>query len=1149
METVAVEQSPCDLVSALASVASGDPSLKDATLLCAASAACCCELAPPASTAEAAAARVPAWLSVTVTCTLDVVIQVQASLASDGLANLFGCCHGVAKGKSKPQFARVTCENAQKICALLDGIIKLPLSPADVVATDVSTCSTCVHAANLLSEPSGSKVGSRSLRGRGAGGADGVATRSSSVGVGCQGCRSACVDSCAADRLGVSTLEATACLARRLPTVALLVRFPQRCRRALVLLRPSVGWRHKRYRMTYHASARLVSESVQRVALMPGGDAAVLLDDTFIRDESTPVCAADKAGGASATLALRGNYLPLHDVEQRSGALQPLHLHLGLLGASARQRVLRSLLRCRVTGAWCRPRFPSRGASCCLSVAAELVLYSSEGHALVFERVMADMMRGSAAVEGKDNLSLAVVYTCSAGAHLLCSKLDASTAAASMPASRSCDGICRGALLVAPPWRFADQWRHSPRFTRMLALTEAPSVALSGVLESGEGRRRQRRHRACSVLAMSPNRQVWLLRAGSQLRVVSMSTGTGAMGEHEDVGPTLTSAVQLDPSHVLHDAQYVACGGHAGFLLLCRHNSMVGAAESWDATSAMHSMTATSPIGDRFVHCARSQVPVRVLFLSLTAMATATAAFASTNAAISPLLPVPLIPSPILASLPPSFTLPSNRLRLVCAVSAANTSGATLTTEMMSDTLYIVISSSGEARQAWKATVCLPSVWPSCTSLLQLCPSESTGVAGRGEGAATAEVSRAASALKWTAHALSALFPQACLMRGNDVVSAWKAAVQGTTAPSCMRSPPSFAVVTTEEEWPLETVLEAALLELNYPYNHGAASPVYTLDAPRGSRADTDGAASYHSSATLAFHDALHAFLHACFCGDEVSTAGAVAVFAGFSTALRMSGLLLRCRAGLAARDGGVPVTMRVVAFLHGCAQLLRRAMEDIAAVGDVSALLACASHLTPTVVASAARQSPSSVAPATWEVWGLLLQPLFDFVWGAVQAYGISAEVATRLLDYCSPAVRSMVHARVLCLPDRGNTLHAATPGHVAAPASVDDAPRLSGPAVQCSSPELPAPHAGVDSPSAPRTSGPTPASLSPAAAVAAATSSYTSAELYEAVHRVFLLQGAAAALRLLDELRRHESTKAGAAEMAQILVAMQHRLQGVAV
>ncbi|KAG5476626.1 hypothetical protein CUR178_03798 [Leishmania enriettii] len=1154
METVAVENGPCDLCCALGAVASGDSSLKGATLLCVASTACCGDVAPPVSRADAAAAtgtscaaRVPAWLSVTVTCALDVFIQVHPSLSPDGFADLLGCCHGVTERKSKPHFARVTCDNVRSLCALHDGIIALPLSPADVVAKDVSTCSTSVKAATLLHEPTSKSALGGCMRSRTASASGGGATRLSSRGAAELGCCSTDVVSRAAERLGISTLEATACVARSLPTVALLVRFPQRCRRALVLLRPSVGWRHKKYRVTYRASVSLVSESVQRVALMPRGDAAVLLSDTFIEDASSPPCASDEVGGASATLVLRGNLLFLHDFEQRSDALQPLRLHLGLRGLSARQRVLRSLLRCRVTGAWCRLRFPACGAGgapCCSPAASELALYTSEGHALVFERVLVGMSHGSVAVVENDDPSLTVVYTCCVGTHLLFSKLDASAAAASTAVSRPSDGVCGGALLVAPPYRFADQWRHSLWFAKTLALTTTPSVALSGVLTSSEGRRRRRRHRASSVIAMSPNRRVWLVRAGLQLCVVSLPTGTGAMAERDDVENVLTSAVQLDSSHILHDAQYVACGGQAGFLLLCRHNS-AGAAESWDTTSAMSPVMVTSAMGDRFVHCSRPQNPVRLLFLSLTATGIAAAASAAAIAAISPLLPVPLIPSAALVSLPPSFTLPSSRLRLVCAVSAAGTLGTMLATENMSDTLYVVISSSGDARCAWKVTVRLPSVWSSGASLLHLGPSEGTGVAGGGSTAA-AGASRAASALQWTAHSLSALFPHACLMRDDGVVGVWKAAVQGTAA-SSLRCSPLSAVEDAEEVWTPEAALEAALLELKYPYDHGTTSPAYAADAPPARGAHTGAATPYDSPATVAFHDALHAFSHACFSGDEASTAGAVAVFAGFSAALRMSGLLVRCRDHRATRDGGVLVTLRIVAFLHGCAQLLRHAMEDIAAVGDVSALLACVSHLTPTVAARAERMSPPTAAPAAWEVWGHLLQPLFDFVWGVVRAYGVPVEVATGLLEYCSPAVRSMVHARAICWPDGGNILHATQPSSAASPEFMHEAPRHSRPVARLASPGSTAKLDGAELPSAPCSSGPVPALSSPIEAAAA--SSYTSTELYEMVQRVFLLQGAAAALRLLSDLQRHESTKAGATEMAQVLEAIQQRLRGVAV
>lgn len=1151
METIAVEASPCDLHHALGSVPSGDPSLKDATLLCVASSACSCEVAPSTNeapdataTGSSCGAGAPAWLSATVTCTLDVLIQVHPSLSRGRFSDLLGKCHGVTVKKSKPHFARVTCCNARDLCELHDGLITLPLSPADIVATDVSTCSTRVKASTLSSVWPGERARGKSAQISIVDGTDGRALEAAITSAEEANCCSANAVCCAPEYLGILREMRLVCVARSLPTVALLVRFPQRCRRALVLLRPLVSRRHKKYKVTYHASLRFVSEGVQRVALMPMGDAAVLLADTFIHDAALSACASAGDGGASATLVLRGSYLSLHDGEQQSGALQPLLLHLGLRGATARQRVLRSLLHCHVTGAWYRLRLPARGASrvpYCRSVVSELALYTSEGHMLVFESFVTDKAHYALTLAGRNDPSMTVVYTCCVGTRLLFSKLDASAAAESIAVSRPCDGVCGGALLVAPPWGSTDQWRHSTWMERALALATTPSVAVSGVPVSGEGGRRRRRHRASSVLAMSPNRGVWLLRTDSQLCVASVPTGTGAMGEHGDAVSTLVSAVKLDPSHTLHDAQYVGCGGHAGFLLLCRRNS-AGAAEPWDMTSAMSPVTVASAVGDRFVHCSRPQSPLQLLFLSLTAIGTAAAASAS-DAAISPLMPVPLISSSLLASLPPSFAHPSSRLRLVCAVSAADTPDSMVASENLSDTLYVAISSSGDARCAWTATVCLPSVWPSCTSLFHLCPNECSGVT-RGAGTATGGACQAAPTLQWTTHALSALFPYTCLMAGGNEVRAWKAAVQGTTASSLGKTSPS---AVASEEWRLEAVL----LELDYPYKHGttSAAAAAALDVALGRGPHADGAALYYPAAAVAFHDALHALLHACFCGEAASTAGAVAVVAGFSTALRMSGLLARRRDCLDVRGDGVVATMRIVAFLHGCAQLLRHAMEDVAAVGNVSALQACASHLAQTVEAGAARRSPSATTATAWEVWGLLLQPLFDFVWGVVQAYGVSTELAAGLLEYCSPAVRSMAHARRHWWPDASNAVHDTKPGNAALLKVPDETPRTSEPAAHAVYTGLSAQHDGVASPSGQRTSVPTAVSVPPAAAAIPSVSSYTSAELYEVVRRVFLTQGASAALSLLGELQRHDSTKAGVAEMAQMLEAMQGRLQGPAV
>ncbi|GET89412.1 hypothetical protein, conserved [Leishmania tarentolae] len=1156
METIAVETSPCDLCQTPVCVPSGDPSLKDATLLCAASSACSCEAVPSANESydaiaagSSCAAGAPAWLSATVTCTLDVFIQVHSSLSRGGFADLLGRSHGVAVKKSQPHFARITCCNASNLCELNDGFITLPLSPSDVVATDVSTSSTHMNVVHLPGVWSNLIARGRKAKGSVVCGTGGPAMESATARAADAICCSTDALYCAPKYLSVSSEMRSACVARSLPTIALLVRCPKRCQRALLLLRPSVNKRHQTYRVSYHASLRFVSESVQRVALTPMGDAAVLLADRFIHDPSLSASASTGDQGAAATLVLRGSYLSLHDGEQQSGALQPLLLHLGLRGASARQRVLRSLLRCRVTGAWHRLRYPGRGASrslCRCPLVSELVLYTNEGHALMFGPFMADKAHEALSGEIKEDASNACVYTCCIGTRLRFSKLDTSAAAESATVSRSCGSVCGGALLVAPPWRFSDQWRHSPWIERALALTTTPTDAVSGMLVSGT--RSHCRHRRCasSVLAMSPNRSVWLIGTNSQLFVASVPTGVGAMRDHGDAELTLTSAVKLDSSYVIHDAQYVACGCHAGFLLLCRHNS-ARAAESCAMTSAMSPVTVTSAIGNRFIHCSHPRIPLQLLFLSLTGMGTAAAATTASNVLMLPLLPVPLISSSTTASLPPSFTHPSNRLHLVCAVSASDIPDSVVASQNLNDTLYVVISSSGDARCAWAATARLPSVWPSCTSLLQLWPHEWSGVA-EGAGTATSGACRTASTLQWTAHALSALFPHTCLMVDGDEVSVWRAARQGVKAPFPRKTLPS---VVSSEEWPLETALEAALLELNYPYKHGttSAAAAAALDVALGRGPHADGAALYYPAATVAFHDALHAVLRACFCGEEANTAGVAAVFAGFSAALRMSGLIARPRGCHDSCDDGIVATLRIVAFLHGCAQLLRHAIEDVAAVGNVSALQACASHLAQTLDASAARMSPSATTPTAWEVWGLLLQPLFDFVWGIVQACGVSADAAANLLEYCSPAVRSMAHTRGLWCPGGGNTLPDMKPDN-AAPRQVPDAK------LPTSGQEASGVPAGsllqrddATLPSGLRTSVPTTVPVSTGAVATAAASSYTTAELYEWVRRVFLMQGPSAALSLFHELQRNKSTQAAVAEMAQMLEAMQCQLQESAV
>ncbi|KAK7201175.1 hypothetical protein NESM_000178900 [Novymonas esmeraldas] len=1062
MNTVAVVRSPCDLVRVCSAAPSGDASLTEASLLCVPASACS-EVAGGVPTAADAAAAggagrranafsttSPAWLSVTLACTLDVILQLHPVTSPDGLAALLRRCRGVRVRRSAPHFAHIRCANTHELCAPHGGLTAIPLSPADVVGTSVSTCST---GAATLSSRSTQQVSGN------AAGHDG------------SGAASRC-------HTTTATKERTlAGVAQCLPTIAVLVRFPQRCRRALLLLRPSLVHRHERRTLAYVGSILPLSESVQHVALSPCGDAALLLGDAFVC--SAPP-RADAPKDRAATLLLHGGYVSL-----RSDELRPLLLHLELRGASARERVLHSLLRCRIAGAWCRLRLCDSVTTPCGVVLTDLAVYTSAGHALVFEPV-------ASAAHVEAEAAAAVLYTCYIGAHLCSSaRRRASAGAATVVAActRGATGA-GGALLVAPPWRFADQWRHSHWLANVLSAVAvaAATVSPTALCEDSWQRHHRGRHAAPAVLAMSTNRRVWLLSDGpspppqrrQRLSVATVPAGTAVGAGGDDARVLHTHVVELAPAHQLHDAQYVAGDGQAGFLLLCRC-SIAGAAT-----------------GDRVVHGAAPSSAVRLLFLPLVALRSSAA---SLHGRLAPsLLPIPVTPSAAtLASLPESFADPTSRLRLVCVASATT----------MADTVYVTLGSSGAGRVAWTATVSLPSPWTACASwspspLPSLLPTQRGGVCVSG------------AEKEWVTHALSAVFPTGCLMDNSD----GDAALAG----------------------PLEAALESALLRLGYPFQPvcaSAAAAAAELGVDGGDAARAAAVSSAYPPATVAFLDAVHALLRACCAGGAPNSAGVTAVFAGCGAALRMSGLLGRQREADVVRvggggdgvgGGGVAATSRGLALLHGFAQLLRHAVEDVAATGDVSAVLACVSHLTQTVAAPATRGRPR-MPPTAGEVWGLLLQPLFDFAWGVVHAYGAAAEVAAELLEYCSPATRAMADAGRLWWPD---TRGRCRPGSSGPP---DPAPASSG-RFNGSSP----PTAFV-SPSA-TVAAPVPPSSLPLPAVAAAAS-YTSTELYEVVRRVLLMQGATAALRLVSELQQHKSTKVGAAEVAQMFEAMQRRLQ----
>lgn len=1078
----------------------------------------------------------PAWLSVAVTAEGDVVVQVssppQSSCEESSGAlssSVLAACRGVVLRRSSPDFARVSCANLHEIAEQHPRLLSLPLTATNIVGSDVSTHSTIAFQPTKDSRSACPSRAAAWLPLRGAvcctTGFSGPTAQKENAAPS----REAAPPTAAAatadkGRRGSDRTERggaadhLVAVAHMLPTISLVLRSPHGDGgRGLLLLRPAVrADAHNKYSLNYTATVCLVSESVRLVALTPGGDGAYVLSHRF----------ADVSSGGETHLVLRGGHADIVEGKEVHPVLRPLVLHVGLCGSSASQlRSLRSLLRCAVSNLWCRWGTPcvhsldqhrqqqqqqqtqQRGLARQESgtTAVEVVVYSTEGHVLVFQPVpQAATQSGGESDDSHATLRSPrhlLLYTCSFGTRLAYSLLSGAATAAALSSAPPCKHA-GPALLVAPPWRFLDQWRHSTWLRAALERDVVGTMHGTAAGAIGDGAvHRRRRHSPSTVLAVSANCRTWLIRAGAHLSLVSVPAGVSCETTATATTPCCTSAcvVTIHPHYTLHDVQFVQAGGHSGFLLLCCFRGPAGGAgeEEEGDGGAVLAGASHAVEGRRYVNSSPSH-PLRVFFLSLLAMSCPGRA-APMHASLLP-LPVRLFATP--PSTLAALLHASHRLRFV-SVCAPDSGDAFLS---CSDVVQLTVASSGSPRVVWTASAVLPSLSSWChTHILRklACAAHHCGD-GVNQRQRNASLLLSSRVEQWLVHAFAAAWPCAIRTPESDMLKSYS------------DSPPASQ----------EAVVEMALLSLGHT----------------------------HHTVHDILHHVLRAFVGVITDGDDEAVAGegvagVTAVFAAFSTALRMSGMLgATDNTTTPQQRTDSPATMSALAFLHSCSLTLRYALEGLCTVGHISALLACVSHLTTTVstgtsVAESVVEGERDGAELTTRVvWRLLLQPLFDLVWGVLQDYGVAAELTRDLISYCSPAVRAMVTAAPTWWPrSPSSVVPLAIERAPAAPAGESEAPTTS-PSPLDDAPQFSTTDIAVETrPTAPASA---PAASSTTTAPASA---YSSTELYEVVRRVFLLQGAAAALRLVDQLRQHESTRDGVAEMAAMYEAMQKRLDGL--
>lgn len=1213
MELIRELKSPCEQVCTHAlPPPAHNAAQRHRTLLTVSSSSCCDAHDDDCDAATAL------WLSVALTAELDVVVQTTPN--SDRTTNDRGttfaaqlaACHGVAVKKSCPQFARLSCTNLRELADAYQDLLTLPLAAERVVARDVSTRSAvgAPSAGQHTRSRDRSNSPSKAQQARATVGVASWCTGWTAPVAAQQTGPPNPTQVMAADaedahpgssslpenagrdvndtRLvsATTSVDEAAAVAHGLPTMALLLTAPLFAKRALLLLRPTVqGTAHARHRhkcsLAYVASLWPVSESVQRVALSPGGDAVFALCDRLEhlspQNQSTAKTGSGEEHERQHHLVLRGSYaeLPVRGQGSTPLLLRPLLLHMGLCGSSASQRrAVRSVLRSVVSSVWCRCGLrqsqqqpimsPGRSCNDVLTAVTELTMYTTEGHVLVFQPVLeiGSQKGGEAESGGGDAetnvavheaatapfVSTAAVYTCCYGTRLPYSQLSGS-------ATASACGRSGASLLIAPPWRFMDQWCHSLWFRHALEGGRDGDYG-DGAAEPS----RPRRHPRSTVLATSANRRVWLVSASARLSLVTVPSTQDDADEKGTAWKSCSAAVvKVSGDYTLHDAQFVQSGCHGGFLLLCRRRRR-GSGGGGDDVAADNDggvVLAASPdqtaMHARYIYGACSS-PMQVFFLSLLAMS---APDDGDGRMTSSLLSLPLHCSTSLRTRVASLCHPSHRLRFVCAAAVA-LSEADVCSGSSNNLLgcvdpcvYIAVASSGSSRTLWAAAIHLPPLSTWCNGhLLRVLSMSSCG--GRGAASSGSALPLPARVQEWVTHAVSAALPFTELQQDTKLLDARAGPFHEDTSLS------SSSISDA-----LQVEVEGAILHLHHQYHDSGRTPRWA----RAVRSVEDVLYYTLKAFTGVFS------VWGSDAGSEDDAAGeAVAsvtgVFAGFCAALRMSGVLGRsdrtsssdstggpAQIGAAA-TAGLSATRVTLALLYRCAQVLLRALEGLCLVGHVSALLACASHLARSVDlllccgsgAKSGGQAGASTRIATPPrcttnvVWKLVLQPLFDLVWGVVRDYGLAAEVTGDVLLYCSPAVRAMARSGPMWCPGGGTKRPLAiTPAGVSGGDAQQDLAngKESGPTATDT------PHS-LSSPRAVQRPFLSAAPATPAASSVPATA-HTSAELYDVVRRVFLLQGAEAALRLVHELCQHESTRDGVTEMAQLYEAMQQRLDQI--
>lgn len=1007
---ISIDTSPCSFAPHSGPVESG-------TSLCSAVAASTATPPPP-------------WLAATLTVELQVCLHFAISVPAD-LRN----CRGVSVKKSSPQYARVLCDNAQELTKSYGQFLSLPLRPQYIVSSDVS----CRSNANTLSyyystrksTVNGrraisvarvtSKLMQQSLTQEPKSGAGGLQGGSASPDAGEQENDNYLMsETCSnsqflAGRVGVKNEDASPELASLLPTFAAIITSKERGGRALLVVRPSIAIVHQRSALVYHASLRLLSSSICLVQISQIGDVVLVLPEQLTATSENEAVVdlgshsndldrlRQSSTSAVAEIGMRGGYFPVEMEEDFPKTMYPLCLW-ALLSIQHRRdaRDVARILSSRIVQFHCRPaavrpvqpvneydiygggtgRYDGAAApqpgllslgkfSKVEAAGLEMVLRGSDGHVLVFRLCSPPLPPG---LDGSQNRAFCTTFSFSGMLVYQCCYLSRLFVVPPMHRDRGSHGggRCRSvALLMAPPWSFSERWRHSNWFIE--AVSGAASLETQqGSRSSGTAAllpdRRSRRRKSSGlphrIVAMSPNGRLWLLqssgvaRSGEAPSLYLAVIPTTSVGN--EMSPNaLQIPVMLESGVCLHDAHFIDTGEYAGFLLLCLR---------WPPADG--GAVPTSP--GRF-HYMRRKLPLEVFFMPLLS--------GTVTAARLYFLPW-FEEQRIWTGVPAAFFHSSCHLRFAATTTSAR--HPPMDTALFSPyhgDVYFAIASSAAPLHLVIGTATLPTL----DAMVDECIVSKLGV-----GAET---------ISDTTRAMSLAAFSAVLPFPFEVASGvqWSGgAANGLAASS------TNVINGAGDRLSLEATMEIVLLRLSDP----SFFQKYTSTA--------------FFQMLCRTIDAVVLILVAPPHPQALEEGGALltVLFEGFTTALLSGGLFL---AGGGDAEGAGPTSpsFSPTLFCYYSTQILRRALDRVSSLGDMSVVLACLSHLavpcsssSSSTAATAAAGGAASGAAETRDsllgVWYRLLQPLFDAV--VSLSLTTTTTIERDLLVYCSPPMQEML-------------------------------------------------------------------------------------------------------------------------------------------